>query len=278
MEPMNSPQQLAEIFVKAGESKAKNKLSKFIILTLMAGAFIAIGGASSSLASHAMTNPGLAKLVSGVIFPCGLMLIVFIGGELFTGDCMMIMGCMEKKYSVLKMIERLFIVLIGNFIGAVIIVAFVYISGQWDMSGGGLGAYTIKVAYSKVTMPFMNATCSGIMCNILVCAAVLMGAAAKDAAGKVLAIFFPIMAFVVGGYEHCVANMYYIPAGMIAAANPAYAAKALEMYNLGADQLAQINMGTFVVNNLIPVVLGNVLGGMVFVSLPLMFTARKREK
>lgn len=274
---MQTPAELAQTFIKAGENKVNNTLGKFFVLCMMAGAFIAIGGSSSSLACHAVQNPGLAKLVSGCIFPVGLMLIVFIGGELFTGDCMMIMGCIEKKYSALKMISRLCIVLLGNLVGALLIVAFVYISGQWDMSAGGLGAFTIKVAYGKSTMGFMQAMCSGIMCNILVCAAVLMGAAAKDASGKVWAIFFPIMAFVVGGYEHCVANMYYIPAGMVAASNASYLAKAEEMYGLTKDMVAQINIGNFLWTNLVPVILGNVIGGMVFISLPLLFTTKQKQ-
>jgi len=275
-ELMNTPAQLKDNFIKAGENKVSMGLVKFMILAMMAGAFIAFGGSSSSLASHAVENPGLAKLVSGCIFPVGLMLIVFIGGELFTGDCLMIMGCVEKKYSALSMIIRLALVLVGNLIGALIIVAFVYISGQYDMGGGALGAFTIKVAYGKATISFGKAVCSGILCNILVCAAVLMGGAAKDAGGKVWAIFFPIMAFVVGGYEHCVANMYYIPAGMVAAANPNYAAKAMELYGYTAEQLAQLNIYNFCVTNLIPVVIGNVLGGMVFVGLPLLFTTKNK--
>lgn len=273
---MLNPSQLADAFVAAGETKAKTGFWKFMVLTLMAGAFIAFGGASSSLASYAVENPGLAKLVSGCIFPCGLMLIVFIGGELFTGDCMMIMGCIEKKYNALTMIYRLFLVLIGNLIGALIVVGLVYVAGQWDMGGGALGAATIKTAYGKCTIGFAKGVCSGILCNILVCAAVLMGAASKTAAGKVLAIFFPIMTFVVGGYEHCVANMYYIPAGMVAASNPTYASKAMELYGYTAEQIAQVNIYNFLVTNLIPVVIGNVLGGMVFIGLPLLFNARNK--
>lgn len=276
-ELMKSQPQLAQDYIAAGENKVKAPLVEFILLTFMAGAFIAIGGSSSSLAAHLVENPGLAKLVAGCIFPVGLMLIVFIGGELFTGDCMMIMGVMEKKYSAFSMIKRLILVLIGNLVGAVIVVLLVYYAGQWDMSGGGLGAYTIKVAYGKATISFGKAVCSGIMCNILVCAAVLMGMAAKEVGGKVLAIFFPIMAFVVGGYEHCVANMYYIPAGMIAATNEKYVAKAMEMYSLTADQIGQINVFNFLVTNLVPVVIGNILGGMLFISVPLMITTKRRR-
>lgn len=139
-------------------------------------------------------------------------------------------------------------------------------SGQYDYSAGALGAYTIKTAVGKTGLSFMRALFSGILCNILVCAAVLMDAAAKDIGGKVLAIFFPILAFVVSGFEHCVANMYYIPAGIFAAGNPAYVQKAQELYGLGAEKLTGLNWGSFVTVNLLPVTIGNIIGGAVMVG------------
>ena len=135
-----------------------------------------------------------------------------------------------------------------NILGAALIAFLVAYSGQYDYSSGALGAYTIKVAYGKVHLSFANALVSGILCNILVCVAVLMAAAAKDIAGKVLAIFFPILAFVVSGFEHCVANMYYIPAGVFASKNAAYAAKALELYNIDSIQLSSLNWGSFAIS------------------------------
>ena len=113
-------------------------------------------------------------------------------------------------------------------VGAVALAYLVYLSGQYNYTSGALGAFTIKVALGKVSLSFLPALISGILCNILVCAAVLMASTAKDIAGKSLAIFFPIMAFVVSGFEHCVANMYYIPAGIFASMNPDYVAKAKE--------------------------------------------------
>ena len=145
----------------------------------------------------------------------------------------------------------------------------VYMSGQLNYTDGLLGAYTIKVAMGKLSLSFGEAFFSGIMCNIFVCAAVLMAGAAKDIAGKVWAIFFPIMAFVVSGYEHCVANMYYIPAGMFAMNNEAYVEKAIDTYGYTAEQLQSLNMGNFLVNNALPVTLGNMVGGMIFVAMPL---------
>lgn len=265
----NSPAQVLDANMKAGENKAKLPLLKCILLGIMAGAFIAFGGASSSAAVHNIANQGLAKALAGCIFPVGLMMIVLVGGELFTGDCLMITGVVNKKFSVLSMIKTLVIVYFSNMVGAVIIALLVYYSGLLDYTNGALGAYTIKVAYGKVTMAPVREICSGILCNILVCVAVLMAGAAKDIAGKVWAIFFPICAFVIGGWEHCVANMFYIPAGIIAAANPDYAAQAEELYGITAQQMAaNLNIGGFV-SNLIPVTIGNILGGMVFVALPL---------
>ncbi len=125
------------------------------------------------------------------------------------------------------------------------------------------------MAYGKATITPFKAVCSGILCNILVCMAVLMATAAKDIAGKVWAIFFPICAFVIGGWEHCVANMFYIPAGIIASMNSTYVAKAQELYGITAEQIsADLTIGGFV-SNLIPVTIGNILGSMVFVALPL---------
>lgn len=196
-------------------------------------------------------------------------MIVFVGGELFTGDCLMIAGVADRKFSVLAMIKTLLIVFFSNMAGAVIIAALVYFSGLLDYTNGALGAFTIKVAYGKTTIAPFKAVCSGILCNILVCMAVLMATAAKDIAGKVWAIFFPICAFVIGGWEHCVANMFYIPAGIFASMNGSYVAKTEELYGITADQIAaNLNIGGFI-SNLIPVTIGNMLGGMVFIALPL---------
>ncbi len=158
---------------------------------IMAGVCIALGAQSSNVAMHDIANVGLARLVAGCVFPVGLMMIVFIGGELFTGDCMMTMACIKKKISVAALIRTLVIVYIGNMVGAVALAYLVYLSGQYNYTSGALGAFTIKVALGKVSLSFLPALISGILCNILVCAAVLMASTAKDIAGKSLAIFFP---------------------------------------------------------------------------------------
>ena len=264
-----APQQIVSANIRAAAGKTQLPALRVILLGIFAGMFIACGASASSVAMHAIGNVGLARLVAGCVFPVGLMMIVFVGGELFTGDCLMIMGCLHGKFSPWQLLRVLALVFASNFLGSALFAWLVSSTTQFGFSSGLLGAFTMKVALGKVTMSFGTAFVSGILCNIFVCLAVLMAAAAKDIAGKVLAIFFPIMAFVVSGYEHCVANMYYVPAGIFAAANDAYVQVAMEQYGYSAAQLEALNWGNFLVNNLIPVTLGNIVGGMVFVGLPL---------
>ena len=204
-----TPEEVIEFNLSKAESKVSFRLYKMIIFGIMAGAFIAIGAATSSTAAHSVANVGLSRLVAGAIFPVGLMLITFMGGELFTGNCLTAMGAMDKRFSWGMVVKDLVIIWISNLVGALLVVALTYYSGNLDYSAGLLGAYSIKVALGKCSISFAKGITSGIMCNILVCAAILLATAAKAIAGKVWAIFFPIMAFVVGGFEHCVANMFY---------------------------------------------------------------------
>lgn len=271
----NTPAETIELNMKASENKTALPLGKMILLGIMAGVFIALGGATSSTAVHAIENVGVARTIAGVIFPVGLMLIVFLGGELFTGNCLIIMDVFAKRATRRGLIRNLLIVYFSNLIGALIVDILVFFSGNLNYSDGLLGAYTIKVAVGKVAISPLQGITSGILCNILVCLAVLMAACAKDIIGKVWAIFFPICAFVVGGFEHCVANMFYIPAGIMAAANPDYVAKAQEVYHITSEQLAHLTIiGSL--NNFIPVTLGNILGGMIFVGLPLYLIYKKK--
>ena len=271
----NTSTEIIDLNLKSCEAKAGLPLEKMILLGIMAGIFIALGGATSSTAAHAISNVGLARLTAGVIFPVGLMLIVFLGGELFTGNCMLIMGVMDKRVTWSGLIRNLVVVYFSNLIGALMIDALIVYSGNLNYSDGLLGAYTIKVALGKMNIAPVQAVTSGILCNILVCLAVLMAVSARDIAGKVWAIFFPICAFVVGGFEHCVANMFYIPAGMMAAANPAYAAKAQEVYGITTEQLSSMTV-LHSLNNFLPVTLGNIIGGMIFVAVPLYLIQKKK--
>ncbi|MCR5145308.1 MAG: formate/nitrite transporter family protein [Lachnospiraceae bacterium] len=270
---MNKPNEIIEANIINAERKVNLPIFRMMVLGMMAGAFIAIGAVASSTAAFSISNEGLARVVSGCIFPIGLILITFIGGELFTGNCLASMGAMNKKFGWKKMMRALCIVWISNFIGAVVICVLTYYSGNMDISDGALGAYVIKVALHKSTLSFAEGVTSGILCNVLVCTAILLAGASKDVVGKICGIFFPIATFVIGGFEHCVANMYYIPAGMMAAGNPEYAAKASELYGITADQLSNLNtMNMF--SNLLPVTIGNVIGGVLFVGLPCYYVYR----
>ena len=238
--------------IQNGIKKTNITTKKLILLGIAAGFFIGIGAEASSLAMHGISNVGLARTVAGAVFPIGLMLIVLLGGELFTGNCLISMAVYDKKSKLKGMIRNLTIVYISNFIGAALMAWMINNCGQLNFSDGGAGAFTIKVALGKVGIDPMQAIVSGILCNVLVCLAIFMAATAKDVAGKCIAIFFPIFVFVISGFEHCVANMYYIPAGIFAAHNPLYAAKATELYGITAEQLSGLNFGTMF-SNLIPV-------------------------
>lgn len=262
----NSPDQVILGNIKTGVVKAERSIPQMILLGIMAGAFIALGGATSNVAVHGIKDVGLSRALAGAIFPVGLMLIVFVGGELFTGNCLISMAVLDKKTSIGKMIRNLVIVYFSNLLGALIIDYLIFFSGELNYSGGGLGAYTIKVAIAKINISPVAGVTSGILCNMLVCLAILAAGAAKDITGKVWAIFFPIWAFVIGGFEHCVANMFYIPAGMLAASNPDYVAKAEELYAITAEQCASLTVAGSL-NNFIPVTIGNIIGGAVFIGL-----------
>ena len=262
--------------IQNGIKKTNLTTKKLILLGIAAGFFIGIGAEASSLAMHGISNVGLARTVAGAVFPIGLMLIVLLGGELFTGNCLISMAVYDKKAKLKGMIRNLTIVYISNFIGAALMAWMINNCGQLNFSDGGAGAFTIKVALGKVGIDPIQAIVSGILCNVLVCLAIFMAATAKDVAGKCIAIFFPIFVFVISGFEHCVANMYYIPAGIFAAQNPLYVAKATELYGITAEQLSGLNFGT-IFSNLIPVTIGNIIGGMVFVGLLYWYLYRKKE-
>lgn len=259
---MNQPPQVVEGYIKAGVGKAKMPLGRMILMGICAGIFIACGASASNMGMHTIANASAAKIIAGTIFPVGLMMYILIGGELFTGDCLMVMGAIDKKYSFVSVARVLTIVFLSNLIGSVLLAFFVFASGQWDYSSGLLGAFTIKIAMGKVNTTFFHGFFSGIMCNIFVCGAVLMASAAKDVVGKVWASFFPIFAFVISGYEHCVANMYYIPAGIFAMQNDTYVNVAMEKYGYTAEQLESLNWLNFFIQNELPVTLGNIVGGM----------------
>ncbi len=272
----NSPAEVVEANMKGAEGKAALSVSKMVLLGILAGAFIALGGAASSTAAHGIADVGLARAVCGMIFPVGLMMVILLGGELFTGNCLMIMAVLDGRVSWGRLLRNLAVVYLSNLAGALLTALLLTLSGNQKYSGGLLGAYTIKTALGKAGISPVQGITSGILCNFLVCAAILMAAAAREIAGKIWAVFFPIAAFVIGGFEHCVANMFYIPAGMFAAMNPSYAAKAQEAYGITAEQLRTLNGWNGLVS-LLFVTAGNVIGGMALVGVPMFLAYRKKK-
>lgn len=261
----HSPAEVVKLNMEGSVGKSLLPLGRMILMGIMAGAFIAIGGAASNTAAHTITDVGLARTLTGLVFPVGLMMIVFVGGELFTGNCLMFMGVLNGQVTLGNCIRNLFVVYFSNMAGALGIDLLLMASGNLNYSNGLLGAYTIKIGVAKLAITPGAGIASGILCNILVCIAILMAAAAKDVTGKILAILFPIWAFVICGFEHCVANMFYIPMAVMAAKNPHYVQVAMEQYGLTAEQIAGVSWVQGL-HNLIPVTIGNIIGGALWVG------------
>ena len=189
----------------------------------------------------------------------------------------MIMGLLKGKYSLISMVRVLITVFISNLIGGIILAILVAYSGQFKLGDGAIGAFTIKLALSKANISFGSAFISGILCNFFVCFGVVMAGLSKDISGKVLASFLPIMTFVTGGFEHCVANMFYIPAGIFASSNSKFAESAMTKYGISAEKLATLNWQNFFLKNELPVTLGNIVGGMLFIGVALFILYGREE-
>jgi formate/nitrite transporter len=272
-----SPTQILEYTSDVGVTKAQRGIPGQLILAFMAGVFIAFASEGSNMAAfNLFANPdtyGLGKVLAGAVFGTGLMLVVVTGGELFTGNTLIMVGVLDRKVKVSQMLSNWLLVYIGNFIGSVFIAYMMNKSMLFNSSGGMLGGQTIKIAVYKTALSFESAFFLGLMCNWLVCLAVWVSFAAKDVMGKLFACFFIICLFITSGFEHSVANMYYIPAGIMAKSNPQW----VEMSAVGAQQLANLNWLTFIVKNLIPVTLGNIVGGGGMVGLLYWLSLKKKK-
>lgn len=272
-----TPSEIASFTVNVGVKKASLSVSSQFILGILAGAFIAFGAQASSMATHTITNVAAAKLIGGLIFPTGLMLVLMAGAELFTGNSLMIVALCERKITLLELLRSWIVVYMGNLTGSIIVACLLSWSCQWDYTGGLLGAATIKAAAGKISLSFGPAIVLGILCNILVCLAVWMSFGAKDGVSKAVCVFFPIWTFIVSGFEHSVANMYYIPAGIFAKCNPLYVSKALEL-GVSKSSVDALDWTAMFTRNLIPVTVGNIIGGAVFVGLVYWFVYLRGEK
>lgn len=271
--PSSVAHELAEEVMPA---KANFKKTKTFVLAIAAGALIAFGAqVSLTVMTGTAENLswGVAKLIGAMTFATGLIMVVLTGSELFTGNVMMTIGVIEKKISLAKLLRNWSIVYIGNFAGSLLIAFLIYYSGCSHNSHEALGVLSLTTAYQKVNLTWVEAFTRGILCNWLVCLAVWMASSARLVIGKIFAIFFPIMTFVASGYEHSIANMFFLTNGIFAK----HTASIVAASGLTSQQLATLNIKSIFTSNLIPVTLGNMVGAFVFVVL-LFWTAYLRDE
>jgi formate/nitrite transporter len=259
-----APKTIAETVASTvGVGKATSPWFSVFVLGILAGSYIGFGGLLATSVTFdlaAKAGVGVQKLVAGSAFSLGLMLVVIAGAELFTGNNLMISSVMSREITFGVMLQRWGLVFLANFIGSILLALLFYFSGLWKTANGALGASALALAIAKVNLSFGEALWRGIGCNWLVCLAVWMALAARQTISKIFAIFFPIMGFVAIGFEHCIANMYFIPVGIFLQNWAGIAPPA------GMDP-GLLGWGGFLWNNLLPVTIGNVLGGGVFVGM-----------
>ncbi len=258
-----TPAEVAEKVKTVGVKKATMALLPLVILSLMAGAFIAFGAMYYTVV---MTDTGLgygaAKMLGGLAFSLGFILVVIAGAELFTGNTLVVMAFVNKRISFVQLMRNWGIVYIANIIGALIMVYLVYLSGYLTNAHGAVGATAIKTGIAKVSHTPIEAFVRGLFCNVLVCLASWMVYAARSAMDKIWVVLFPISAFVAMGFEHCIANMYMIPVAILASMDPIIVSAG----HFEAEALATLSLDGLL-RNLIPVTLGNIVGGAGFVAL-----------
>lgn len=245
---MHSPLEIARNFVEIGIHKVRLSAFKMVILGIFAGIFIGFAGIASTTASATITNPSVAKLVGACVFPAGMAMVLVAGSELFTGNNLIIISVLERKIKLGEMLRNWVFVFAGNFIGAAFVAVLVVYGHTPDLFGGVLAEKMVAAAMSRVTQTFPEAFIRGILCNILVCIAVWAAFAAKKVTGKLLMSFWPVMLFVLCGFEHSIADIYFGVAGICTAAE----------YGIEASALS---WGSFLLKNLLPVTLGNIVGG-----------------
>ena len=260
------PAQMALRVEKAGISKGNKDFFSTFTLAMMAGIFIALGAAFFTYVIHDSTlSVGLTKLIGGFVFSLGLILVIITGAELFTGNNLIVMAFISRKLSLGQLLRNWGIVFVGNLVGALIVVFLIFLTGQWIAGGGTVGVTALMIANGKVNLTFLEAVSKGILCNILVCLAVYLCFSGRSVTDKILAILFPITAFVALGFEHSIANMYFIPVGLILKHSPQVLAATQEILGEIPD-LSNLTIYGFIVNNLLPVTFGNIIGGTFFVG------------
>lgn len=236
---MRSPKETYDKYISAGLAKTQLKNSRAFVLALLAGMFIALAGVASTF-GNALVN----RVCGAVIFCGGLAMVLVAGSELFTGNCLLIMPLLDKKVKLSAVLKNWLIVYVGNFVGALIVAFLAAYSGALD----SIAQTAVDISVNKTSLTFTAALFRGILCNILVCIAVWMSFSSDKTGDKILTVIFPVTFFVLCGFEHSIADMYYIPAGM------------LLNLRLGIVSDAATIFG-FLVKNLLPVTLGNIIGG-----------------
>ncbi len=256
------PQEMAEKAETAGVRKAALSFLPLFALAILAGAFIGLGAmfATTTAAASSTLPYGVARLLIGLAFCLGLILVVVGGAELFTGNNLIVMAWASRKISTWALLRNWLVVYVGNFVGSLGTALLVFFGKQYAAGGGSVGEAALKIAVGKVNLGFVQALALGILCNCLVCLAVWLTFSARSVADKILAIIFPISGFVAAGFEHSVANMYFIPYTLlIKAFDPGFVtAKAID--------LSSLTWGAFFLKNLLPVTLGNIIGGAMLVA------------
>jgi formate/nitrite transporter len=261
-----SPKEVAQNYIPVGVAKTKLPISKMLILGILAGMFTGFAGVGSTISSATVESASMVRLLMGLMFPVGVAMSIVAGGELFTGNCLLIIPALEKQAKISGVLKNLVFVYIGNLLGGILVAALVVYGHTLSLFGNQAAVSAIGTAVAKVTTPFADVLYRGILCNVLICAAVWMTFAAKDVAGKIIGLFMPIMIFVLCAFENSVANMYYIAAGLFAATNPVYAAAMPT-----GTRLSELTWGNFFLKNLLPSSLGNAIGGAVLVGLAYWF-------
>ena len=260
MEPMSlflSPAQVTAAYAQTGADKTRRSAASLLLLAVLAGAIIALAGAATNTAVYGMADTWTIRTVCALLFPFGLAMVVLTGSELFTGNCLITISLLERRCTFGGMLRNWMLVFAGNAVGAVLVAYACAKFGQMDYSSGLLGAYTIKVAAGKCALSFPDAFVLGIFCNLLVCLGVLMALSGRDNTSRILGAYLPVCFFVLCGFEHSIANLYYIPAGLFAAQDLAYTVLAQEALQV---DLSVLTAGTCL-KNLAAVTRGNLVGG-----------------
>lgn len=252
-----TPKEMTETYIQGGPAKCSRSALELLLLSIMAGIFIGFSGATTNTAAFGFENANVVRMVCGLLFPFGLAMVLLMGAELFTGNTLLLMPLLSKKITVPQMLRNWGIVFFGNFLGALLVGGGCAFFGQLNQQNGALAVFTIRLAVNKCTMPVENAVVLGFLCNFLVTVGVLAGLSAKDVPGRIMGAYLPVMYFVTCAFEHSIANMYYISAGLFAAQNETYRAAA----QTAGVALENLTWGNFLLGNLLPVTIGNILGG-----------------